>query len=224
MTDKDGVIYDGRSGMDPHLAEMARLTNPERRRGTLADVIAGADVFIGASAPGVLTQDMVRSMAAGPIVFACANPTPEIMPDEAIAAGAAVVATGRSDFPNQINNALAFPGIFRGALDVRARDINDAMKLAAADALAEVARADGLSADHVIPEAFDPRARCRGHRRRRRCARDGGGTPLTTARDAFARAPRPSSGMYTAPALYFESAPHPLTGREVVPSRAAYSP
>lgn len=159
MTDKDGVICDGRSGMDPHLAEMARLTNPERRRGTLADVIAGADVFIGVSAPGVLTQDMVRSMAADPIVFACANPTPEIMPDEAIAAGAAVVATGRSDFPNQINNALAFPGIFRGALDVRARDINDAMKLAAADALAEVARADGLSADHVIPEAFDPRVR-----------------------------------------------------------------
>ena len=159
MTDKDGVVYEGRPGMDPHLAEMAQLTNPERRTGTLADVIAGADVFIGVSAPGVLKPEMVHSMAADPIIFACANPTPEIMPDEALAAGAAVVATGRSDYPNQINTVLAFPGIFRGALDVRASDINDAMKLAAADALAEIARADGLSAERVIPEAFDPRVR-----------------------------------------------------------------
>ena len=159
MTDKDGVVYEGRPGMDPHLAEMASLTNPEKRTGTLADVIAGADVFIGVSAPNVLSPDMVRTMAKEPVIFACANPTPEIMPEDAHAAGAAVVATGRSDYPNQINNVLAFPGIFRGALDVRASDINDEMKLAAADALAAVAREDGLRADHVIPEAFDPRMR-----------------------------------------------------------------
>ena len=159
MTDKDGVVYEGRPGMDPHLAEMASLTNPEKRTGTLADVIAGADVFIGVSAPNVLSPDMVRTMAKEPVIFACANPTPEIMPEDAHAAGAAVVATGRSDYPNQINNVLAFPGIFRGALDVHASDINDEMKLAAADALAAVAREDGLRADHVIPEAFDPRVR-----------------------------------------------------------------
>ena len=136
--------------------EMARLTNPKRKQGKLADLVVGADVFIGVSAPGVLTTEMVRTMAKDSIVFACANPTPEIFPDEAKAGGAAVVATGRSDFPNQINNVLAFPGIFRGAFDVRASDINDAMKLAAAEALAELV-GEELSPDYIIPAAFDPR-------------------------------------------------------------------
>ena len=136
---------------------MAKITNQKGKKGSLADVIKGADVFIGVSAPGVLTADMVKSMAPNPIIFACANPTPEIMPDEALAAGAAVVATGRSDFPNQVNNVLAFPGIFRGALDVRASDINDAMKLDAADAIAALVSDDELKPDYILPDAFDPR-------------------------------------------------------------------
>ena len=136
MTDRHGAIYEGRDNLNPIKEEMAKITNFEHRAGTLAEVIKGADVFIGVSAPGILTQDMIRSMAKDPIIFACANPTPEIFPDDAKAAGAAVVSTGRSDFPNQVNNVLCFPGIFRGALDVRARDINDAMKIAAAKAIA----------------------------------------------------------------------------------------
>ena len=146
ICDRTGAIYEGREGLNPEKAEIATWTNREGVKGSLADAVKGADVFVGVSAPGVLTQDMVRTMAADPIIFACANPVPEIMPDEALAAGAAVAATGRSDFPNQINNVLAFPGIFRGALDVRARDINEAMKLAAAKALAE------LAAEPVTPE------------------------------------------------------------------------
>jgi malate dehydrogenase (oxaloacetate-decarboxylating) len=138
---------------------MAKITNYDHEAGSLADVIKGADVFIGVSAPGTLTQDMVRSMAKDPIVFACANPTPEIFPDEAKAAGAAVVSTGRSDFPNQVNNVLCFPGIFRGALDVRASDINDAMKIAAARAIAGLVSDEELSADYILPKAFDPRVK-----------------------------------------------------------------
>lgn len=157
LCDRSGGIYEGRSeGMNEVKEEMARLTNPKRKQGKLADLIVGADVFIGVSAPGVLTTEMVRTMAKDSIVFACANPTPEIFPDEAKAGGAAVVATGRSDFPNQINNVLAFPGIFRGAFDVRASDINDAMKLVAAEALAELV-GEELSPDYIIPAAFDPR-------------------------------------------------------------------
>ena len=159
MCDRQGAIYEGRSGLNPIKEQMARLTNRERRAGSLAEVIRGADVFIGVSAPGALTQDMVRSMAPDPIVFACANPTPEIFPDEAKAAGAAVVSTGRSDFPNQVNNVLCFPGIFRGALDVRASDINDAMKIAAAQAIAGLVSDDELCADYILPQAFDPRVK-----------------------------------------------------------------
>ena len=136
---------------------MALRTNLEKKQGTLADAMVGADVFIGVSAPGTVTQDMVRSMAKDPIIFACANPTPEIFPDDAKAAGAAVVSTGRSDFPNQINNVLAFPGIFRGTFDVRASDINEAMKVAAAHALADLISDEELNADYIIPKAFDPR-------------------------------------------------------------------
>ena len=158
LCDRRGAIWDGRSeGMNPVKEEMAKITNPAKRKGALADVIRGADAFIGVSAPGVLTGEMVKTMAPGAIVFACANPTPEIMPDEAKAAGAAVVATGRSDFPNQINNVLAFPGVFRGAFDVRARDINEEMKIAAAHALADLVPAEELGADYIIPKAFDPR-------------------------------------------------------------------
>ncbi|MCR4788037.1 MAG: NAD-dependent malic enzyme [Lachnospiraceae bacterium] len=159
MTDRKGAIYEGREGLNPIKEEMARITNPGKESGTLADVIKGADVFIGVSAPGTLTKDMVRSMAKDPIVFACANPTPEIFPDEAKEAGAAVVSTGRSDYPNQVNNVLCFPGIFRGALDVRARDINDEMKIAAAKALAGLIPDDELSADNILPKAFDPRVK-----------------------------------------------------------------
>ncbi len=160
LCDRNGAVYAGRSaGMNPVKEEMAKRTNPEKRRGTLAEVLAGADVFIGVSAPHTVSADMVRTMAEGAVVFACANPTPEIFPDEAKAGGAAVVATGRSDFPNQINNVLAFPGIFRGALDVRARDINDEMKLAAAGALAGLISDGELSADYIIPAAFDPRVK-----------------------------------------------------------------
>ena len=159
MTDRKGAIYEGRDGLNPIKEEMAKITNFDHEAGSLADVIKGADVFIGVSAPGTLTQDMVRSMAKDPIVFACANPTPEIFPDEAKAAGAAVVSTGRSDFPNQVNNVLCFPGIFRGALDVRASDINDAMKIAAARAIAGLVSDEELNEDYILPKAFDPRVK-----------------------------------------------------------------
>ena len=158
LCDRRGAIYEGRAeGMNPVKEEMAKITNPAKRSGALAEVLRGADAFIGVSAPGLLTGEMVQSMAPDAIVFACANPTPEIMPDEAKAAGAKVVATGRSDFPNQINNVLAFPGVFRGAFDVRASDINEEMKIAAAHALAGLVGEDELSADYIIPKAFDPR-------------------------------------------------------------------
>lgn len=158
MTDRRGIIYKGREeGMNWIKEEMAEITNKEGMKGSLADALKGADIFIGVSAPGLVTQDMVRSMAKDPIIFACANPTPEIFPDEAQAAGAAVISTGRSDFPNQINNVLAFPGIFRGTFDVRASDINEEMKIAAAHALAELISDEELSADYIIPKAFDPK-------------------------------------------------------------------
>ena len=160
LCDRRGMIYEGRAeGMNPIKEEIAHVTNREKRAGSLADAVQGADVFIGVSAPGVLTADMVRTMRKDAIVFACANPTPEIMPEEAKAGGALVVPTGRSDYPNQINNVLAFPGIFRGAFDVHARDINDAMKLAAARALAGLIAEDELRADYVIPAPFDPRVK-----------------------------------------------------------------
>ncbi|MBR1823636.1 MAG: NAD-dependent malic enzyme [Ruminococcus sp.] len=156
LCDRNGAIYKGRpEGMNPMKDEMAEITNQQMRKGSLEEVIKGADVFIGVSAPGCVTPEMVKSMAKDPIIFPMANPTPEIMPDEAKAAGAAVVGTGRSDFPNQINNVLAFPGIFRGALDVRASDINDAMKIAAAKAIASFVTDDKLSADYIIPSALD---------------------------------------------------------------------
>lgn len=157
LVDRFGVIDEGMEELNPAQAEMAKVTNRGHLRGTLADALRGADVFIGVSAPGVVSQEMVRSMAADPIVFAMANPTPEIMPDQALAAGAKVVGTGRSDFPNQINNVLAFPGIFRGALDCRARCINEEMKMAASHALAELAEADGLSQENILPDALDKR-------------------------------------------------------------------
>ena len=160
MTDRNGIIYPGREkGMNWIKDEMAEVTNREGLKGSLADAVRGADVFIGVSAPGLLTADMVRSMNRDPIIFACANPTPEIFPDEAKSAGAAVVSTGRSDFPNQINNVVAFPGIFRGTFDVHASDINDEMKLAAAKALAELIPEEELTADYIIPKPFDPRVR-----------------------------------------------------------------
>jgi malate dehydrogenase (oxaloacetate-decarboxylating) len=159
MCDRTGAIYAGRPGLNSAKEEIAAITNPNREQGSLADVIKGADVFIGVSAPGLLTQDMVRSMNKDSIIFACANPVPEILPDEAKAAGAAVVSTGRSDYPNQVNNVLAFPGIFRGALDARASDINEEMKLAAAEALANIVSDEELSADYILPLAFDPRVR-----------------------------------------------------------------
>ncbi len=155
LCDRVGAIYKGRDGLNSEKIEMAEITNKEMRKGTLADVLKGADVFIGVSAPGCVTQDMVRSMAPNPIIFPMSNPTPEIMPDLAKEAGAAVVGTGRSDFPNQINNVLAFPGVFRGALDVRASDINDEMKIAAAKAIASFVADDKLSADFIIPSALD---------------------------------------------------------------------
>ena len=158
LCDRSGAIYEGREkGMNPIKEEMSRLTNPEKRCGGLAELVEGADVFIGVSSPGVLTTDMVKTMAKDPIVFACANPTPEIFPEDAKAGGAKVVATGRSDYPNQINNVLAFPGVFRGAFDVRASDINEEMKIAAARALAGLISDEELSADYIIPKAFDPR-------------------------------------------------------------------
>jgi len=158
LCDRAGAIYVGREGnMNEVKNEMAQITNPRKMKGSLADALVDADVFIGVSAPGLVTTAMVESMAPNPIVFACANPTPEIFPDEAVKGGAAVVATGRSDFPNQINNVLAFPGIFRGTFDSRASDINDAMKLAAAKAIAGLVSDDQLSATHIVPEAFDER-------------------------------------------------------------------
>ena len=157
MCDRKGAIYNGREGLNWIKEEMAQVTNLEKKAGSLADVLAGADVFIGVSAPGTVTTEMVRTMNKDAIVFACANPTPEIFPDDAKAGGARVVSTGRSDYPNQINNVLAFPGVFRGALDVRASDINEEMKLAAAHALAGLISDDALSEDYIIPQAFDPR-------------------------------------------------------------------
>ena len=157
MCDRKGAIYEGREGLNWIKKEMAQQTNLEKKPGTLAEHLAGADVFIGVSAPGTVTKEMVQTMNKDAIVFACANPTPEIFPDEAKAGGAAVVATGRSDFPNQINNVLAFPGIFRGTFDVRASDINEEMKMAAAEALANLISPGELSADYIIPMAFDKR-------------------------------------------------------------------
>lgn len=159
MCDRQGAIYTGRAGLNPVKEEMAQKTNLGKKQGTLAQQLVGADVFIGVSAPGTLTREMVATMNKGAIIFACANPTPEIYPDEAKAGGAAVIATGRSDYPNQINNVLAFPGIFRGALDVRASDINDDMKIAAATALAGLISDSQLSAENIIPPAFDPRVK-----------------------------------------------------------------
>jgi len=158
LCDRKGAIYEGRKeGMNSIKEQMAKVTNPGRKQGTLADMLVGADVFIGVSGPGTVTADMIRTMNKNPIIFACANPTPEIFPDEAKAGGAAVVATGRSDFPNQINNVLAFPGIFRGTFDVRAKTINEEMKMAAAKAIAGLISDDELDADHIIPAALDPR-------------------------------------------------------------------
>ena len=157
MCDRKGAIYEGREGLNWIKEEMSLVTNLEKRQGSLADMLVGADVFIGVSAPGMVTTEMVRTMNRDAIIFACANPTPEIYPDEARAGGAAIVSTGRSDFPNQINNVLAFPGIFRGAFDVRASDINEEMKMAAALALAGLIPDDELNADYIIPYAFDPK-------------------------------------------------------------------
>ena len=157
MCDRKGAIYQGRAGLNWIKEEMAQVTNLEKKTGTLADVLKGADVFIGVSAPGTVTTDMVKTMNKDAVVFACANPTPEIFPDEAKAGGAAVVSTGRSDYPNQINNVLAFPGIFRGTFDVRASDINEEMKMAAAQALAALISDEELNADYIIPKAFDKR-------------------------------------------------------------------
>ena len=157
MCDRKGAIYEGREGLNWIKEEMALVTNLEKKAGSLADMLVGADVFIGVSAPGTVTTEMVKTMNRDAIVFACANPTPEIFPDDAKAGGAAVISTGRSDFPNQINNVLAFPGIFRGTFDVRASDINEEMKMAAAKALADLISDEELSADYIIPYAFDPK-------------------------------------------------------------------
>ena len=157
MCDRTGAIYEGREGLNWIKQEMAAVTNREKKAGSLAETLVGADIFIGVSAPGTVTAEMVKTMNRDAIVFACANPTPEIFPDDAKAGGASVVATGRSDFPNQINNVLAFPGIFRGTFDVRARDINEEMKMAAAQALAALVSEEERSADYIIPKAFDPR-------------------------------------------------------------------
>ena len=159
MCDRKGAIYEGREGLNEEKAKMAAITNREKQAGSLADVLKGADVFIGVSAPGTVTEEMVKTMAKDPILFPMANPVPEIMPDLAMKAGAAVVGTGRSDFPNQINNVLAFPGIFRGALDVRAKDINDPMNAAAAHAIANLIDESELREDYIIPDPFDPRVK-----------------------------------------------------------------
>ena len=157
MCDRKGAIYAGREGLNWIKEEMAQVTNPDKKSGSLADMLVGADVFIGVSAPGMVNKEMVQTMNRDAIIFACANPTPEIFPDEAKAGGAKVVSTGRSDYPNQINNVLAFPGIFRGAFDVRASDINEEMKVAAANALASLISDEELNEDYIIPAAFDPR-------------------------------------------------------------------
>ena len=160
LCDRSGAVYEGRpKGMNPIKDEMAKVTNLSKKAGSLADMLVGADVFIGVSAPGAVTTEMVKTMNRDAIIFACANPTPEIFPDDAKAGGAKVISTGRSDFPNQINNVLAVPGIFRGALDARASDINDAMKIAAAKALAGLISDEELNADYIIPAAFDPRVK-----------------------------------------------------------------
>ena len=157
MTDRIGAIYDGREGLNWIKKEMAQVTNLQKESGKLTDVIQGADVFIGVSAPGTLTTEMVKTMNKDAIVFACANPTPEIFPDDAKAGGARVISTGRSDFPNQVNNVLAFPGIFRGTFDVRASDINEEMKMAAAMAIANLISDEELNEEYIIPKAFDER-------------------------------------------------------------------
>jgi len=157
LCDKDGAIYEGKEGLNTYQADMAKISNREMKKGNLEDVIKGADIFVGVSAPGILSKKMISSMNNNPIIFAMANPTPEILPELAIEAGAAIVGTGRSDYPNQINNVLAFPGIFRGALDVRASDINEAMKIAAAYAIAGVIPDDEIRADYVLPAAFNPK-------------------------------------------------------------------
>ncbi|MDD2534201.1 MAG: NAD-dependent malic enzyme [Eubacteriales bacterium] len=157
LADRQGAIYEGRDNLNTEKAEMAKISNRLMKKGSLADIMVGADVFIGVSGPGILTEDMVRTMAPNSMVFAMSNPTPEIMPELAKAAGAAVIGTGRSDFPNQINNVLAFPGLFRGTLDVRASDINDEMKIAAAEAIAGLVTAEELTAEYIIPKAFDRR-------------------------------------------------------------------
>lgn len=157
LVNRGGAVYDGRTDLNPEIAAMAKITNKNKKQGTLADVVKGADVFLGLSAPGVLTAEMVATMNKDPMVFACANPVPEIYPEEAKKGGAAVIGTGRSDYPNQINNVLAFPGVFRGALDVRASDINDEMKAAAAYAIADIVSPEELNPDYILPAAFDPR-------------------------------------------------------------------
>ena len=158
LCDRKGAIYEGRpEGMNPVKDEMSKVTNLDKKAGSLADMLVGADVFIGVSAPGAVTTEMVKTMNKDAIIFACANPTPEIFPDDAKAGGAKVISTGRSDFPNQINNVLAFPGVFRGAFDVRARDINDEMKIAASEALANLITDEELSPEYIIPKAFDKR-------------------------------------------------------------------
>ncbi len=175
LCDRRGIIYEGRpEGMNAVKEEMARITNQKHQKGSLADAMKGADVFIGVSAPGTVTTEMVKTMARDAIVFACANPTPEIFPDEAKAGGARVIATGRSDFPNQINNVLAFPGVFRGTFDVRASDINDEMKIAAAYALAGLIKDEELSEDYIIPAPFDPRVKDAVARAVAQAARDSG--------------------------------------------------
>ena len=175
LCDRKGAIYAGRKeGMNPVKEEMALVTNPEKKAGTLADMLVGADVFIGVSAPGMVTTEMVKTMAKDAIVFACANPIPEIFPDDAKAGGAKVIATGRSDFPNQINNVLAFPGVFRGTFDVRASDINDAMKIAAARALAGLISDEELNSEYIIPAPFDPRVKDAVAKAVAQAARDSG--------------------------------------------------
>ena len=175
LCDRSGAIWNGRSEhMNPAKDEIAAITNPQLRKGSLEEVIRGADVFIGVSAPGALSREMVQTMNPGTVIFACANPTPEIFPEDARAGGAAVVSTGRSDYPNQVNNVLCFPGIFRGALDVRASDINDAMKLAAASAIAGLVSDEELNADYILPKAFDPRVKDAVAKAVMQAARDSG--------------------------------------------------
>ena len=185
MCDRKGAIYEGREELNWIKEEMALVTNLEKKAGSLADMLVGADVFIGVSAPGTVTTDMVKTMNKDAIVFACANPTPEIFPNDARAGGAAVISTGRSDFPNQINNVLAFPGIFRGTFDVRASDINEEMKMAAAMALANLISEEELNADYIIPYAFDPRVGPSVAKAVARAAIDSGVARLTDAASAF---------------------------------------